>query len=116
MLSKRKKHKGGRVIKFKSGVRVSSVITARMTEPADKGIAWVYFFPQGHAEPAIIVRAETGIMAEPPPLIPVEWIDRLPHHDWRTVAATNHYSVLIGEEGAAAVAQALRDATARARA
>lgn len=68
------------------------------------------------SEPAIIVRAETGIMAEPPPLIPGEWIDRLPHHDWRTVPGTNHYSVLIGEDGAAAVAQALRDATARVNA
>lgn len=62
------------------------------------------------AQPAIIVRAETGIMATPPPLIPAEWIERLPRHDWRTVAGTNHYTVLIGEAGAAAVAHALRDA------
>lgn len=65
------------------------------------------------SQPAIIVRAETGIMATPPPLIPTEWLDRLPHHDWRTITGTNHYSVLIGESGAAAVAQALRDTTAR---
>lgn len=63
------------------------------------------------SEPAIIVRAETGIMATPPPLLPVELIDRYPQHDWRTVAGTNHYDVLIGEAGAAAVAEALRDAT-----
>lgn len=63
------------------------------------------------SEPAIVVRAETGIMATPPPLLPAELIDRYPQHDWRTVAGTNHYDVLIGEAGAAAVAQALRDAT-----
>lgn len=61
-------------------------------------------------QPVTIIRAETGIMATPPPLLPVEWIDRLPQHDWRTVAGANHYSVLIGEAGAAAVAQAIRDA------
>jgi pimeloyl-ACP methyl ester carboxylesterase len=64
-------------------------------------------------QPAIIVRAETGLMAEPPPLIPAEWIKRLPHHDWRTIEGTNHYSALIGEDGAAAVARALRDAAAQ---
>jgi pimeloyl-ACP methyl ester carboxylesterase len=63
--------------------------------------------------PATIIRAETGIMATPPPLIPVEWIERLPQHDWHTVEGANHYSVLIGEAGAAAVAQSLRDAVAR---
>lgn len=62
-------------------------------------------------EPAIIVRAETGLMATPPPLLPLELIERYPQHDWRTVAGTNHYDVLIGEAGAAAVAEALRDAT-----
>lgn len=63
------------------------------------------------SEPAIIIRAETGILATPPPLLPVDAIDRHPQHDWRTVDGTNHYDVLIGEVGAAAVARALRDAT-----
>ena len=61
-------------------------------------------------QPVTIVRAETGIMAVPPPLLPTELIDRFPQHDWRTVAGSNHYTVLIGEAGAAAVAQALLDA------
>ena len=61
-------------------------------------------------QPVTIVRAETGIMAVPPPLLPTELIDRYPQHDWRTVAGSNHYTVLIGEAGAAAVAQALLDA------
>ena len=59
--------------------------------------------------PATIIRAETGLMATPPPLMPVELIERYPHHDWRTVRGTNHYTVLIGEDGAAAVAAALLD-------
>lgn len=61
------------------------------------------------AEPVIVVRAETGIMATPPPLLPAELVERFPHHDWRTIAGTNHYDVLVGEVGAAAVAQAIRD-------
>ena len=63
------------------------------------------------AEPVIVVRAETGLMATPPPLLPPELMERYPQHDWRTVPRTNHYDVLIGEVGAAAVAAAIRDAT-----
>jgi pimeloyl-ACP methyl ester carboxylesterase len=67
------------------------------------------------AQPVTIVRADSGLMGVPPPLVAEEWIERFPAHDWRTVAGANHYSVLIGEVGAAAVAQALRDAfTSRA--
>ena len=60
--------------------------------------------------PVTILRAETGLTGTPPPLLSSELIDRFPIHDWRTVAGTNHYSVLIGEHGAAAVADALLDA------
>ncbi len=62
------------------------------------------------AGPLTIVRAETGLMAAPPPLLPLELIEAFPQHDWRTVAGANHYTVLIGEDGAAAIAQALLDA------
>lgn len=61
-------------------------------------------------EPTIIIRAETGLLATPPPLLPAELIERFPQHDWRTVEGSNHYDVLVGETGAAAVADALRDA------
>lgn len=61
-------------------------------------------------EPVIVVRAETGLLATPPPLLPPELMERYPQHDWRTVPGTNHYDVLIGEDGAAVVAQAIRDA------
>ena len=62
------------------------------------------------AEPTTIIRAETGLMAAPPPFIPDDVVDRYPQHAWHTVPGTNHYSVLIGEAGATAVADALRTA------
>ncbi len=40
--------------KMAKGIKVAAVITPRMKEPAESGMAYVYFFPQGHAEPAII--------------------------------------------------------------
>lgn len=61
------------------------------------------------AQPVILVRAETGVMATPPALLPADLMERYPQHDWRTVADSNHYDVLIGERGAAAVARAIRD-------
>lgn len=67
-----------------------------------------------YAAPAIVLRAEAGVLGEPPPIIASEWQDRLPRHDWRTVAGTNHYTVLIGEAGAAAIAGAVRDAVGTA--
>lgn len=63
------------------------------------------------AEPVTVVRAENGLMATPPPLLPAELMERYPHHDWRTVPDSNHYDVLVGEAGAATIAQAIRDAT-----
>lgn len=59
---------------------------------------------------ATVVRATHGLMDEPPPFVAAEWIERLPQHDWRTVPDTNHYTVLVGERGAAAVAGAIVDA------
>ncbi len=58
-------------------------------------------------EPLRIVRAELGVLAAPPPLIPVECETLYPQHAWTTVAGSNHYDVLIGESGASTVADAL---------
>jgi hypothetical protein len=41
-------------IKLARGVEVDALITPRMEEPVVEGTGYVYFFPQGHAEPAII--------------------------------------------------------------
>jgi len=41
-------------LKLAKGIRVDAVITARMSEAVESGIAHVYFFPQGHSEPAIV--------------------------------------------------------------
>ena len=58
-------------------------------------------------EPLRIVRAELGVLAAPPPLIPVEYETLYPQHAWTTVAGSNHYDVLIGESGASTVADVL---------
>jgi len=61
-------------------------------------------------DPTVIIRAELGIMGDLPAFIPPETVERYPKHDWRTVTGSNHYSVLIGETGAQAIAEALREA------
>ena len=43
-----------RTIKLKGGVKVASVITPRLAEATKQGMAYIYFFPQGHSEPAIV--------------------------------------------------------------
>lgn len=45
---------GAKRIKIKSGIQIAAVMTPRLEEPADEGVAYIYFFPQGHAEPGII--------------------------------------------------------------
>jgi pimeloyl-ACP methyl ester carboxylesterase len=57
-------------------------------------------------EPLRVVRAELGLLATPPPLIPAEYEDRYLQHAWTTVAGSNHYDVLIGD-GASTVAEVL---------
>ena len=43
-----------RRIRLPKRLTISAVATPRYPEPMEKGIAYVYFFPQGTAEPAII--------------------------------------------------------------
>ena len=62
-----------------------------------------------------IVRAELGLFAEPPPLIPAELMAQHERHDWHTVEGTNHYDVLVGPIGAEAVADTIVAAVAAQR-
>ena len=55
-----------------------------------------------------IVRAPNGLMGTPPPLISEDAVAEASRHRWTTVPGTNHYTVLMGSVGAAAVANALR--------
>lgn len=65
-------------------------------------------------EPLRFVRAEHGLLAVPPPLVPVEFETRYPQHAWTTVPGSNHYDVLVGEAGSSVVADELTAAvTAR---
>lgn len=59
-------------------------------------------------EPTTIVRAPAGLLGTPPPLITDEVVEQFPHHRWTTVPGTNHYTVLLGADGASAVAAAIR--------
>jgi pimeloyl-ACP methyl ester carboxylesterase len=54
-----------------------------------------------------IVVADTGPDAAPPPLVDDDTIAALRQHHWRRVPGSNHFSVLLGEPGAAAVAEEL---------
>ncbi len=55
-----------------------------------------------------IVRAPNGLMGTPPALISEKAMAEASKHRWTTVPGTNHYTVLMGAVGAAAVADALR--------
>jgi len=47
-----------RKIKLARGIRVDAVVTPRTVDPVTEGKAYVYFFPQGHSEPAVIHLAD----------------------------------------------------------
>lgn len=65
------------------------------------------------AVPLLLLRAPFGLQGEPPGLYPEPWLTScltaLPGLRWQTVPAVNHYSIVLGETGAAAVAKAIRD-------
>lgn len=60
--------------------------------------------------PTTIVRAEFGLLGEPPPLIPDEVRDRYPRHRWIEATGLNHYTVVASPEGASLVADTIRAA------
>lgn len=59
-------------------------------------------------EPTTIVRAEFGMMGGPPGFIAPEERDRYPQHRWIEAAGLNHYTVMNSTNGAALVAEAVR--------
>lgn len=63
-------------------------------------------------DPTPIVRAPAGLDGAPPPLISDEVVAQFPEHRWIDVADTNHYTVLLGSRGAAAVADVVRTSLA----
>jgi pimeloyl-ACP methyl ester carboxylesterase len=62
------------------------------------------------AEPVTVIRAETGLLGVPPPFVEDDFVSRYPQHDWRMLRGSNHFTVLIGETGAAIIADSLREA------
>jgi lipase len=65
-------------------------------------------------KPTPLLTAPAGLFGAPPPLIPHEvvevWRERVPALRPQVVPETNHYTILFGREGAAAVSQAIRAA------
>lgn len=63
--------------------------------------------------PIAFLRAERGLLDRPPALYPEEaverWLHGIPPIEASTVRSTNHYSVLLGPLGAAAVSDAVSD-------
>ncbi len=68
------------------------------------------------AVPITFLRAERGLLDAPPPLYTEEvvarWSTGSPPVDARTVPDSNHYSVLLGARGAAAISEAVTAAVA----
>jgi pimeloyl-ACP methyl ester carboxylesterase len=67
-----------------------------------------------HRSAVRIIRAPNGLNGAPPPLISDEMVERFSQHDWIPVAGSNHYTVLMGADGASIVARSLRAALASA--
>ncbi len=65
-----------------------------------------------HPEPAILIRAEFGLMGTPPPLVADDMIDRYPQHRWIRADGFNHYTVMNSHAGSALVADAILTAVA----
>jgi pimeloyl-ACP methyl ester carboxylesterase len=91
---------GFRSIVSEQAVRTDG--TELLTDPEVRGLF------DRRREPLCVIRAETGIMAVPPPFVDARFVEEYPQHDWRFVPGSNHYSVLFGDPGAAEVADALR--------
>jgi len=65
-------------------------------------------------KPTPLLTAPAGMFGAPPPLIPPEvvaaWTERVPALRPQVVPGVNHYTIMFGKEGAAAVSQAIRSA------
>jgi lipase len=64
--------------------------------------------------PTPLLTAPAGMFGAPPPLLPPEvvtaWTERVPALRPQVVPGVNHYTIMFGKEGAAAVSQAIRAA------
>lgn len=69
--------------------------------------------------PVTFLRAERGLFDQPeamyPPEVVAEWCDRLPNLTTRDVADTNHYTIIMSDQGTTAVANAIAEGVGVAR-
>ena len=91
---------------FRTGVNEAAVMIDGRDLLTDDGIRSLL---ASRSAPTTVLRAPNGLMGTPPPLIPDEIVAALPQHRWVTVPDTNHYTILLGPAGAAAVADAVRN-------
>jgi len=91
---------------FRTGVNEAAVMIDGRDLLADDDIRLLL---AARSEPTTMLRAPNGLMGTPPPLIADDVVASLPQHRWVTVPDTNHYTILLGPIGAAAVADAVRN-------
>ena len=91
---------------FRTGVNEAAVMIDGRDLLTDDGVRSLL---ASRSTPTTVLRAPNGLMGTPPPLIPDEIVTALPQHRWVTVPDTNHYTILLGPTGAAAVADAVRN-------
>ncbi|MEB3022146.1 alpha/beta fold hydrolase [[Mycobacterium] crassicus] len=100
---------GGRPPTLRSTVRAEAVIADAESEldseAFDRALAQL-------AVPAILFRAERGILNQAPPLYSdsavAAWAEAVPKLRSVTISATNHYTILLTERGAKAVSDGLQ--------
>lgn len=91
---------------FKTGVNEAAVLIDGRELLVDDTVRTLL---TRRTEPTTIVRAPNGLMGVPPPLISDEVVAAHDWHRWVTIDQTNHYTILLGPRGAAAVAEVLRE-------
>ena len=94
---------------MRSGVSLDAVradATDLIAEPT------LYDALEGFDRPAVLLRAERGMLNEPTPLVSAELAAQYPKvKDLGAVADTNHFTILLSDHGATAVADAIRQVT-----
>jgi pimeloyl-ACP methyl ester carboxylesterase len=101
----------GEAPNLRSGVREDAVLSD--SEVNLRGDA-VEVALKGLTHPVVFLRAPYGVFNEEPPLYAeawVEgWIDAVPQLRWQSIPDVNHFTILLSERGAKAVADVVRHA------
>ncbi len=94
---------------FRAAVNETAVRTDGRELLADDGVRELL---DRRGSPTVIIRAPNGLLGSPPPLISDAMRGSYPQHRWIEADGTNHYTVLVGPQGASIVAESIRNALA----